>query len=103
MKTDLGWKEYFAIADRDIPFEEKLAAYVKLARRHFDVDAFECFCATHLSQLDQVADEFFASATVHDAIGQKVKVLFPAHEVETFTELFWNRVQEWRRVEGSGR
>jgi hypothetical protein len=101
MKTDLGWQEYFAIADQDIAFEEKLAAYVKLARRHFDVDAFESFCATHLSHLDEVANEFFASDTVHDAIRQKVVALFPAHEVETFTELFWNRVQEWRRVEGS--
>ena len=102
MKTDLGWQQYFAIADQDIPFEEKLAAYVKLARNHFDLDAFERFCATHLSQLDEVADEFFASEIVRDAIEQKVKSLFPAHEVETFTELFWNRVQEWRRVEGSG-
>ncbi len=102
MKTDLGWREYFAIADQDIPFEEKMAAYVKLAKRRFDVDAFESFCATHLSQLDEVANEFFASDTVHDAIKQKVTSLFPAHEIETFTELFWNRVQEWRRVEGSG-
>jgi len=100
MKTNLDWHEYFAIADQDIPFEEKLAAYVKLARRHFDVDAFESFCATHLSQLDEVADEFFASEIVHDAIKQKVESLFPAHEVEIFTELFWHRVQEWRRVEG---
>ena len=102
MKTNLDWHEYFAIADQDIPFEEKLAAYVKLARRHFDVDAFESFCATHLSQLDEVADEFFASEIVHDAIRQKVESLFPAHEVEIFTELFWHRVQEWRRVEGPG-
>jgi len=102
MKTNLDWHEYFATADQDIPFEEKLAAYVKLARRHFDVDAFESFCITHLSQLDEVADEFFASETVHDAIMQKVESLFPAHEVEIFTELFWNRVQEWRRVEGAG-
>jgi hypothetical protein len=101
MKTDLDWHEYFAIADQDIPFEEKMAGYVKLARRHFDVDAFESFCATHLSQLDEVAVEFFASQTVHDAIRQKVESLFPAHEVESFTELFWNRVQHWRRVEGS--
>ncbi len=101
MKTDLDWHRYFAIADQDIAFEEKLAAYVSLARQRFDVDAFESFCATHLSHLDEIADEFFASETVHDAIGQKVKSLFPEHEIETFTELFWNRVQEWRRVEGS--
>jgi hypothetical protein len=102
MNTDLDWHEYFAIADQDIPFEEKLAGYVKLARRRFDVDAFEEFCATHLSQLDEISNDFFASDVMHDAIKQKVASLFPAHEIDTFTELFWSRVQEWRRIEGSG-
>lgn len=100
MKTDLDWHEYFAIADQDSPFEEKLAGYVKLARRHFDVEAFEAFCAKHLGQLDEIADAFFATDTVRDAIRKKVTALFPAHEIDTFTELFWNRIQEWRRVEG---
>ena len=27
---------------------------------------------------------------------QKVAALFPAHEVEQFTELFWQRIQAWR-------
>ena len=102
MKTDLDWHEYFAIADQDIPFEEKLAGYVELARRRFDVEAFEDFCDTHLAQLDEIANEFFASETLRDAIRQKVTSLFPAHEIETFTELFFERIQEWRRIEGSG-
>ncbi len=100
MKMNLDWRDYFAIADQDISFEKKLAGYVKLARQHFDVDAFERFCAMHLSHLDAVADEFFATETVRDAIRQKVTALFPSHEIDMFTELFWNRVQEWRRVEG---
>jgi len=99
MKADLDWHEYFSIADREIPFEEKLAGYVAIARRRFDVAEFEEFCATHLSHLDDVAHEFFAQDVVQDAIRQKVTALFPAHEIETFTELFWNRIQEWRRVE----
>ena len=102
MNTDLDWHEYFAIADQDISFEEKLAGYVKLARRRFDVDAFEDFCATHLAELDEVANDFFASEIMHDAIRQKVTSLFPVDEIDTFTELFWSRVQEWRRIEGSG-
>jgi hypothetical protein len=102
MKTNLDWQQYFAIADQEIPFEEKMAAYVGLARRHFNVDEFESFCATHLSQLDEAANEFFASDTVHEAIGEKVASLYPAHEIDAFVELFWNRVQEWRRVEGAG-
>ncbi len=102
MKTNLDWQAYFEIADRDIPFEEKMPAYVSLAREHFSVDEFESFCNTHLSQLDEVAYEFFASNTVHEAIGEKVTALYPEHEVDKFVELFWNRVQKWREVEGSG-
>ena len=100
MKTDLDWHEYFAIAEKDISFDEKLAGYVALARKRFDVEEFEEFCDTHLGHLDEVADEFFGTDTVRDAIHQKVSALFPAHEIEAFTELFFNRVQEWRRVEG---
>ena len=101
MQTNLDWREYFNIGDQDISFEEKLAGYVRLARKHFDVDRFEDFCATNLGHLDEAAHEFFATEAARDAIRQKVTALYPAHEIESFTELFWNRVQEWRRVEGS--
>jgi hypothetical protein len=30
-----------------------------------------------------------------------VTALFPAHEVEEFTDLFWGRVQRWREQEGA--
>jgi hypothetical protein len=50
-----------------------------------------------LSHLDSVAFEFFASAEAKEAVRLKVSALFPEHEVEKFTELFWARIQEWRR------
>ncbi len=100
MNTDLNWREYFDIADQDISFDEKLAGYVAIARRRFDIDEFHEFCATHLSHLDEVAYEYFGSESVRSAIRLKVEALFPAHEYEQFTELFWQRIQEWRRVEG---
>ena len=100
MKTDLNWGEYFAIADSDRSFEEKMAGYVALARARFDVDAFEEFCATHLPHLDEVAHEFFATETVQDAIREKVAALYPEHEIDAFCELFWNRIQHSRQVEG---
>ena len=31
--------------------------------------------------------------------GHKVAALFPKHEIEPFTELFWRRVQAWRADE----
>ena len=72
-----------------------------LARDHFCVDEFEAFCTQHLSQLDEVAHEFFASDIVHNAIRDKVTALYPAAEIDTFVELFWNRIQDWRRIEGA--
>jgi hypothetical protein len=94
VKTNLDWDRYFAIADTDAPLEEKLQGYVKLAREHFDTDRFEEFCALHLRHLDEVAHGFFQSPAARDAIQQKVQALYPAHEVEQFTELFWGRVQD---------
>ena len=96
MNNDLNWQAYFDIADSDRSFEEKLDAYTQIAQRRFEADEFYEFCDKHLSHLDEVAHEFFSSGTVHDAIRLKVESLFPAHEHEEFTELFWDRVQAGR-------
>jgi hypothetical protein len=97
--NNLDWQSYFAIAEKDISFDEKLAAYVKIARQRFDVDAFEAFCDKHLAHLDEVAHHYFASDGVKAAIREKVEALYPAHELDEFTELFWNRIQNWRESE----
>jgi hypothetical protein len=101
MHANLSWNDYFRIADTDMPFEDKLDAYARLAMTHFEADRFGEFCETHLSHLDEVASEFFASDIVRDAIHQKVEALYPEHEIEPFTELFWNRIQDWRQREGA--
>jgi hypothetical protein len=43
-----------------------------------------------------VAAEFFGTQEAKDAVRQKTAALFPPHEVEKFTELFWQRIQQWR-------
>ena len=96
LNTDLNWRAYFDIADSDRSFEEKLDAYIQIAQERFDSDEFYTFCDKHLADLDDIAHEFFGSDVVHDAIRQKVESLFPPHEVDEFTELFWNRVQAGR-------
>jgi hypothetical protein len=93
---NLDWQPYFDIAAQDLPYREKLRGYARIARQALDADAFEEFCARHLAHLDAVADEFFGTEQAHDAVRQKVTALFPAHEVEQFTELFYGRIQRWR-------
>ncbi len=101
LNTNLDWRAYFDIADQDKSFDEKLADYVALARRRFDSERFEEFCERHLGHLDELALEFFGSDMARDAIRQKVEALYPDHEIDEFTELFWNRIQDWRRQEGA--
>lgn len=92
----LHWGTYFRAAEEGGTFREKLDRYVRLAHLHFATDEFEAFCARHLAHLDEVVHEFFGSEVARDAIRQKVVALYPDHEVESFTDLFWDRIQQWR-------
>jgi hypothetical protein len=100
MRKTLDWEPYLEIAARDVPYREKLAGYAAIARQRLDAARFEEFCAKHLAHLDQVAWEVFGSPEAKEAVRQKVAALFPAHEVEPFTEHFWAAIQRWRNEEG---
>jgi hypothetical protein len=95
-RKTLDWEPFYAIAKRDLPYRDKLRAYAKVAEERMDLGRFEEFCGKHLTHLDDVAHEFFATPVARDAVKKKVAALFPAHEVEVFTELFWKRIQAWR-------
>jgi len=95
-RRTLDWDPWYAIAKRELPYREKLREYAKVAEERFDLKRFEEWNAKHLAHLDGVAHEFFATPTARDAIKQKVAALFPPHEIEPFTELFWKRIQAWR-------
>jgi len=101
MRKNLDWDPFFEIAAQEASPKEKLAAYARLAHQRFESDRFVEFCATHLPHLDEVAWEFFGSAVAKDAVRQKVAALFPAHEVEQFTEHFWGLIQFWRKTEST--
>ena len=97
----LDWQPYFDIVEKDpdMPLRDRLSAFGQLARERLSADAFEDFCQTHLGDLEAVASEYFQSTHAHDAIQQKVTALFPAHEVDSFTQHFWDRVQLWRKTQ----
>ena len=100
MRKSLDWDPFIAIADSDRSAEEKLADYATIAHQRFETERFREFCRDQLGELDALAYEFFGSDTLRDAIRQKVTALFPEHEIEEFTELFWQRIQQWREQEG---
>ena len=101
VRRNLDWAPYFEIAAQDLPYREKLRRYALIARQVLDAERFEEFCARQLSHLDEVASDFFASDEARAAVRKKVTALYPAHEVEEFTEMFFGRIQRWRQSEGN--
>jgi hypothetical protein len=97
MRMNLDWQPFFEVAERDLPYRERLAAYAEIARQRLDVEAFEDFCQQQLADLDEVVWEYFGTDEARRPIRLKVESLFPPEEVEEFTELFWSRVQQWRQ------
>lgn len=103
MRATLDWQPFFDIADKKWPLRRKIAAYGKIARERFDAAAFQAFCDKHLGHLDAVVNEYFGTEDAKDAVRQKVTALFPAHEVERFTEHFWSELQAWRVEDAEAR
>jgi hypothetical protein len=97
MRRNLDWEPFYRAAATGAPYRERLRAYAAIARERFEAARFEEFCARDLGHLDEVAWEFFGTDAAREAFRKKVAALFPAHEVEKFTELFWGRVQAWRK------
>ncbi len=96
MRKTQDWDPFFEIADSDRTDREKLTAYAGIAHERFETDRFHAFCEEHLGHLDEVAWEFFGSDIARSAVREKVEALYPAHEIEEFTDLFWGRIQRWR-------
>lgn len=95
-----NWTPYLEIADTPgLSDDEKLDRYDALAREHFQSEAFEAFCAEHLSHLDQVAVDYFGTDAFKEVVRLKVASLFPEHEVTQFTDHFFGLVQFWRQTE----
>lgn len=98
-QLNLNWAPFMEIAKKDLPYRERLRGYAKIARERMDADRFEEFCDKNLSHLDEVAYEFFGTDVAKGYVRQKVAALFPAHEVQAFTEHYWGLVQFWRKTE----
>jgi hypothetical protein len=96
----MGWERYFDAVEEGMTLRERLDAMLPIVHGRFETEAFEEFCAEHLGHLDEVASEWFATDSAKDAVRQKVRALFPEHEIEKFTSLFFERIQTWREVEG---
>ena len=95
-RLNLDWAPFHKVRDQELPYRERIAAYAALARKRFDSERFEEFCATHLAHLDEVARAYFGTERARLAVRKKVEALFPPHEWDHFTEHFFQALQRWR-------
>lgn len=98
----LDWTRFFEAVDHDMTLEERIDALAPIAHEHFETERFGAFCETHLPDLDAVVHEWFGEESARDAVRRKVAAVFPPHEVDEFTDLFYDRVQKWREDDAPG-
>lgn len=100
MRRNLDWDPFYEIAaEPGLDYRDRVRAYADVARSRLAHSEFFSFCETHLGHFDEVANAYFATDAARDAVRQKVAAMYPAHEVDTFTELFWSRIQASRADE----
>jgi hypothetical protein len=103
MRKTLDWEPFYAIRDQHKDTDRRIAEYGKLARTHFDEQRFLEFCEKQLAGLDEAAWNWFGSEACRDAVRKKVEMIFPKHEWDSFTEHFFQSIQNWRADDKAAR
>jgi hypothetical protein len=96
MRMTLDWEPYWEIMREELPYRERLRAYAAIGHERMQTSRFREFCETHLKHLEEATHDFFGTEVAKMAVRDKVAALFPANEVNEFTEHFWSRIQMWR-------
>jgi hypothetical protein len=95
MRITMDIEKYFKIADSDRSYEEKLAAYEKMADKHFETKRFEEFRGTVLKDLDEIMWELVQTEEFNQMIAQTVRGMFPEHEHDEFIAHFQGLLKHW--------
>jgi hypothetical protein len=100
-RLDLDPGRFFAVGDDpSLSYEEKLAAYRRLADEHFEADRYAEFCATRLGHLDEIVLDWVGSEDFDRLLVRTVRSAYPPHEHEAFVAHFRGLVGQWARERG---
>lgn len=95
MRLSMNTHDYFAIADSDMSYEEKLAGYESLADSFFETERFNEFRATELAHLDETMWQQAQAPEFDAMLVQLVRSTFPPHEHDAFIAHFRGLIQLW--------
>ena len=94
-RLDTNTRAYFDVADSDLSYGDKLAAYANLADEHFEKDRYEEFCATSLASLDEIVRDWVASPDFDALLVDTVRTTYPANEQDRFVAHFRGLLGLW--------
>ena len=101
-RLDLDTRRYFEVADRtDLSYEEKLAAYRRLADDYFETERYHDFCASRLGHLDELVLDWASSVELDQLLERTVRSTYPAHEQERFLAHFRGLTDQWVKEQGA--
>jgi hypothetical protein len=98
-RLDLDTDKFFAVADSDMSYQEKLAAYRSLADSYFSVPAYEEFCGRSLRLIDEIVFDWVSSASFDALLVDTVRAVYPAAEHERFAAHLRGLIDLWKRDE----
>jgi hypothetical protein len=88
-------RDYFAIGDSDLGYEEKLARYRELADAYFQADLFDEFRAEALPHLEETMIEFVESPEFDELIVQIIRGEEPEEKQERLIDRSRTAVAAW--------
>jgi hypothetical protein len=96
MKINLNLGRWFEVADDpDATYDDKLAAYHRLTDDYFEQEAYEEFCAEHLSHVDEAMVKLIDSPWFDDLLVRTVTGMFPEHEHDRFISHYRGLLGAW--------
>jgi hypothetical protein len=96
-RLDLETREYFAVTGS---YEERLAAYRRLADDYFETDRYQDFCDSRLRHLDEIVLDWVAGPDFDRLLVDTVTATYPAHERDRFVEHFRGLLGLWVKDSG---
>jgi hypothetical protein len=100
-RLDLDTRSYFEIGDRDdLTYDEKLAAYRRLADGYFEVERYQDFCDSRLAHVDELVLDWIDSPEFDALLLDTVRTTYPQHEHDRFAAHFRGLVGQWLREQG---
>ena len=94
-RLDLDTANYFEVADSGRTYEEKLIAYRGLADDYFETQRYHEFCATSLSTVDEMVQDWVTSPAFDALLVDTVRATYPASEHDRFVAHFRGLLGLW--------